>query len=267
MDDLTKDKLDEMRREGYSPAVVLQSSPGNYQAILKVEKTEDPQDREHANAVVSTLNKLYGDPHFSGAVHPHRAPGFENRKSRHQRADGTYPTVDLVEASGAVCEKAAEKMGEARRMYAELEAERAKQAAARERAAKARGDATPAVAVSPEEAYRIHQRDIVARFGAEANLSWVDGMVAVRMRVTGHPREAVEKALESCAREVPGREAAHNWTDYAKRTAAFAFEGVKAEAQIATNARYERIWRKLEGQDVSRLRDVYARSRGESRGR
>ena len=85
---------------------MLESSPGNYQAIITVPKLGTAHDKGVGNRLSDALNRQYGDPKLSGAIHPHRAPGYENRKPKHQREDGSYPEVRLLKAERRECIKA-----------------------------------------------------------------------------------------------------------------------------------------------------------------
>ena len=49
-----------------------------------------------------------------GCIHPHRAPGFENRKPKHRREDGSFPEVKLLVAEKRECRKALELAGDMR---------------------------------------------------------------------------------------------------------------------------------------------------------
>jgi hypothetical protein len=95
VDDLDNESLAKMIVDGYKPAAIIQSSPGNWQAIITIPKLGTGIDREIGNALVRALNKEYGDPAVSGEIHAHRAPGFDNKKPKHQRPDGTFPEVIL----------------------------------------------------------------------------------------------------------------------------------------------------------------------------
>ncbi|KJW92248.1 mobilization protein, partial [Enterobacter asburiae] len=106
IDDMNREKLERLIRDGYRPAVVLESSPGNYQAIITVPKLGTAHDKDVGNRLSDALNREYGDPKLSGAIHPHRAPGYENRKPKHQREDGSYPEVRLLKAERRECVKA-----------------------------------------------------------------------------------------------------------------------------------------------------------------
>ncbi|MEN1215555.1 DNA-primase RepB domain-containing protein, partial [Pseudomonas aeruginosa] len=103
IDDMNREKLERLIRDGYRPAVVLESSPGNYQAIITVPKLGTAHDKDVGNRLSDALNREYGDPKLSGAIHPHRAPGYENRKPKHQREDGSYLEVRLLKAERREC--------------------------------------------------------------------------------------------------------------------------------------------------------------------
>src|SRR5512134_3324387 len=105
IDDMDRGKLARLIQDGYKPAVVLESSPGNYQAIITIPKLGTAHDRDVGNRLAEQLNREYGDPKLSGCIHPHRAPGYENRKPKHQREDGTYPEVRLARAEPRECGK------------------------------------------------------------------------------------------------------------------------------------------------------------------
>lgn len=65
---------------GHTPCLVQSSSADNEQAILKVQRTDRPDEQALANKLVRDLNKDHGDPRFSGAVHAFRMGGFSNKK-------------------------------------------------------------------------------------------------------------------------------------------------------------------------------------------
>ena len=103
---------------------------------------------------------------------------------------------------------------------------------------------------SAVKAYQAHYQDVLQRTGG-ADLSRVDAMIAVRLRITGHSQEAIAGTLRQCApaiREVPeGR----NWEDYAQRTARYAFS-LPADRQAATLEKYRERWIRLEGREALR---------------
>ena len=101
IDDLTGANLEHLRNRGYSPANVLESSPGSFQAILKIPAK---LDKDATNEWFKDLNRELGDPKITGLRHPFRLAGFQNAKPKHREADnGRLPFVKLVEAVNRIC--------------------------------------------------------------------------------------------------------------------------------------------------------------------
>lgn len=248
VDDLTRASLTRMLADGHKPAAVLESSPDRFQAVLNVPKGSDDEDAERAvaNTLSARLNKAYGDPKLSGAIHPHRAPGFCNHKweegapaPKYQRQDGTFPEVNLVFAVPCNCTKAQALAQEIGQQLAEA----ARQAGARSAAP------TP-IGTLPSEVYAAHHKDIMARWrGDQPNLSIVDSMIAERMVATGHDEDSVRHAIEACAPSIRARPESRNWADYARRTAEYAVHSPKAAASIAKLRPYLGQLLRLEGRD------------------
>lgn len=98
VDDLTADAVKRMKATGFSPAVLVETSPGNFQAWLKHPR-QLPRD-------VSTLaaRKLAedfgGDRGAADWRHFGRLSGLTNRKSKYMSEAGLFPYVRLIEASG-----------------------------------------------------------------------------------------------------------------------------------------------------------------------
>lgn len=252
IDDMSREKLEKLVQDGYKPAAVLESSPGNYQAILTVPKLGTPHDKDVGNRLAENLNREYGDPKLSGCIHPHRAPGYENRKPKHQREDGSYPEVRLLKAERRECVKtlalASQIDAEYQRQAAEKAQEatqRARQPVGRAKSAQELGGASGGVA----EAYQRHYRDVLKRQkGGEVDLSRVDAMIAVRLRVTGHAQADIEGALRQCAPASRPKEEGRDWGDYAQRTARYSYSAA-GDRQAAELGKYRQQWEKLEGRE------------------
>ena len=251
IDDMNREKLERLIKDGYQPAAVLESSPGNYQAIITVQKLGTPHDRDVGNRLSDALNREYGDPKLSGAIHPHRAPGFENRKPKHQREDGSYPEVRLLKAERRECVKALA-------LSSQIDAEYQRQAALKAQQPE-RSRAKPALELaaasgSAIDAYQRHYRDVLKRQrGGEVDLSRVDSMIAVRMRVTGHDQAAIEGAIRQCAPATRQKDEGRDWNDYAQRTARYAYSAA-GDRQAAELGKYRQQWEKLEGREPQRQR-------------
>lgn len=80
IDDIKAENLQKVKDE-YSPCLIQSSSENNFQAILKVKKEKHRDEQSIANKVVVEINSKYGDPKFSGVVHPFRMAGFSNKKA------------------------------------------------------------------------------------------------------------------------------------------------------------------------------------------
>ncbi len=252
IDDMNREKLERLIRDGYRPAVVLESSPGNYQAIITVPKLGTAHDKDVGNRLSDALNREYGDPKLSGAIHPHRAPGFENRKPKHQREDGGYPEVRLLKAERRECVKALA-------LSSQIDAEYQRQAALKAQQPE-RSKAKPALELaaasgSAIDAYQRHYRDVIKRQrGGEVDLSRVDSMIAVRMRVTGHDQAAIEGAIRQCAPATRQKDEGRDWNDYAQRTARYAYSAA-GDRQAAELGKYRQQWEKLEGREPVRQQE------------
>ena len=252
IDDMNREKLERLIRDGYQPAAVLESSPGNYQAIITVPKLGTAHDKDVGNRLSDALNREYGDPKLSGAIHPHRAPGYENRKPKHQREDGSYPEVRLLKAERRECVKALA-------LSSQIDAEYQRQAALKAQQPE-RSKAKPALELaaasgSAIDAYQRHYRDVLKRQrGGEVDLSRVDSMIAVRMRVTGHDQAAIEGAIRQCAPATRQKDEGRDWNDYAQRTARYAYSAA-GDRQAAELGKYRQQWEKLEGREPVRQQE------------
>ena len=240
IDDMSAQSVNKLRADGFQPAVILLSSPGNYQCILTIPKLGTEFDRQVGNRITELLNRRYGDKNLSGCIHPHRAPGFENRKPKHRREDGGYPEVKLIAAARVECPKA---LALSQQLSSNLEEEDRK---ARERAARVRTDTSFVGSPgSPIAAYHAHFNDIHRHMAVE-DASRVDAMIAIRMRATGHSQADIAAAIEQCAPAIRNGEKRRNWRDYAERTANYAF-GFAGDRELIQRERLIPSWRRAEG--------------------
>lgn len=236
IDDMSRDSLKRLQEDGFRPAVVLESSPGNYQCLLTIPRLGSEHDRDVGNRITEHLNREYGDKKLCGCIHPHRAPGFENRKPKHKREDGGYPQVKLLFAERRECGKALALARRIDREYAE-DAEKRKT----ERRTFQVPDFRPS---DPAAAYYAHLDNIRRHLSIE-DFSRVDAMIALRMRSNGHSRESVAETIRACAPTIRDKPTGRNWQRYAERTADYAF-GPAGDRDLERNERYRELWRKIE---------------------
>ena len=244
IDDMTRESLKRLQEDGFRPTVVLESSPGNYQCLLTIPKLGTEFDRDVGNRITERLNREYGDKKLCGCIHPHRAPGFENRKPKHRREDGSYPQVKLLFAERRECGKALALARRIGREYAE---------AAKKRQAEQQTFQTPDFRPGdPAAAYYAHLENIRRHLTIE-DYSRVDAMIALRMRSNGHSRENVEETIRICAPTIRDSPTGRNWQRYAERTVNYAF-GPAGDRDLERNARYRELWGKVEGKEENEQR-------------
>lgn len=244
IDDMTRDSLKRLQEDGFRPSVVLESSPGNYQCLLTIPKLGTEFDRDVGNRITERLNREYGDKKLCGCIHPHRAPGFENRKPKHRREDGSFPQVKLLFAERRECGKA---LALARRIDHEYAEEAEKRKA--EHRTLPMPDFRPG---DPAAAYYAHLENIRRHLTIE-DYSRVDAMIALRMRSNGHSRENVEETIRICAPTIRDSPTGRNWQRYAERTVNYAF-GPAGDRDLERNARYRELWGKVEGKEEKEQR-------------
>ena len=124
IDDATIHVVERLKSEGFGPAVVLETSPGNFQAWLRHGKILP----KHLSTLAARLlaSRYGGDLASADWRHYGRLAGFTNRKDKYRKTDGTFPYVRLHEATGVVYSKAVAFLAEVKSIY---EAERSKVAA------------------------------------------------------------------------------------------------------------------------------------------
>src|ERR1700683_3935927 len=100
-DDLTTGAVSAMKQAGFNPAVIVETSLGNYQVWLK---HSERLNKEVSTAAARALaEKFGGDRGAADWRHFGRLAGFTNRKVKHLDAStGLYPFVRLIEADGGV---------------------------------------------------------------------------------------------------------------------------------------------------------------------
>src|SRR6266700_3286020 len=105
VDDLKGAAIQKMKRQGFVPAVLVETSPGNFQAWVNHGKQ---LERSLSTAVAKSLAaKFHGELGSADWRHFGRLSGFTNRKEKYRQPDGHFPYVLLREASGSTYAKAA----------------------------------------------------------------------------------------------------------------------------------------------------------------
>jgi len=106
VDDLTAEALERMKHSGFTPALIVETSPNNFQVWLNHGRTL-PKAASTV-AARSLAERFHGDRGAADWRHFGRLAGFTNRKDKYRQPSGLYPYVRLVHATGQVYERAAE---------------------------------------------------------------------------------------------------------------------------------------------------------------
>jgi len=97
LDDPAPGILARLRAQGHEPCVVAETSPGRWQAWIRVSQA--PLLPALATRVAKRLAQIYAaDPASADWRHLGRLVGFTNRKPARCRADGLAPWVKLIHA-------------------------------------------------------------------------------------------------------------------------------------------------------------------------
>lgn len=99
VDDLKPEALGRLKAAGFRPAVVVETSPNNFQAWLK-HPAQLPRDVSTA-AARELATRFDGDLGAADWRHFGRLSGFTNRKRKYEGDNGLYPFVRLIESAGA----------------------------------------------------------------------------------------------------------------------------------------------------------------------
>jgi hypothetical protein len=117
LDDADPAALSAMRTHGHEPCVVLQTSPGHWQAWVHVGST--PLEPALATAVGRHLAYLYGgDRASTDWRHLGRLAGFTNQKPHRRQGNGCPPWVKIVHAAAGLASQAQRLLQAAREQLA-----------------------------------------------------------------------------------------------------------------------------------------------------
>lgn len=219
LDDVTREAIPRMQADGAAPAVVVETSPRNYQAWVCVARGQLPRDL--VTALARLLCDRYGGDRNAAHVRQYgRLAGFTNRKEKHRRADGLYPQVVLRAAWGYRAPAADALLAEARQRQQEgpaivtsarpVRVDPSVMAAA---AADAPTDLSPLGRL-----YQLEARRLLRRYPA-VDASRLDWMIVVSLVHTFVDAEALdlERAMIEGSPALAERKAGHV-ADYVRRT-------------------------------------------------
>ena len=252
VDDLKPQALAQMKADGYTPAAITQTSPGNFQAWVKLsDQPVPPEVRREAARYLA--EKYQGDPNSADSRHYGRLAGFTNRKPQHER-QGLQPFVRLIEAGQRVAD-AGRMLIEACELAIQRRVDRAEQ----QRRLELVQQVTPGLPPQrdPAAEYRRLAQPIVARYGQAGQTldhSRMDWMIAKAMAGSGrYSQEAIAQGIIQASPNIEDRKRGH-LKDYATRTVAKAWEETTEQREAAAAAARHR-----EAQELAAARAVQVR--------
>ena len=223
VDDLKPQALARMKAEGFASAATIETSPGNYQAWVKL--SDKPLSAEIRERAAKGLAKHYGgDPNSADSRHYGRLAGFTNQKPQHTR-DDRQPYVLAHDCTGKVAKAAPAYLERILEGLDKAEArkERQKRLEALQTAKLGPGSH------SPTHEYQKQAQRLLESFGEGADLSRMDWMIAQDMAKSGRfTVQDIEKGIRECSPNVESRKAGHT-EDYAKRTAVNAWQSPEVQ--------------------------------------
>lgn len=223
IDDLNQNALKAMNDKGLKAAAIIQTSPGNYQAWVKL--SDEPVPAEIRKLAARGFAKEFGgDPNSTDSKHYGRLAGFTNQKPKYNH-QGKQPYVLAHECSGVASKAATEYLEKIKThiAIAELALER-----------KMRLDSIKAYTatgyepIDPVQEYQRQAKRLFERYGDKADLSKIDWMISLDMAKSAKfSQKDIEKAIQKCSPNIESRKAGH-LEDYAKRTAEKAWQEPEA---------------------------------------
>lgn len=218
IDDLNLKKIESMKLDGFEPFCVVESSPSNFQAWVRLSSKSLNYDQR--NLMTKKLAQKYdGDRRAVNGVRIGRLQGFSNRKLKHRRAFGQPPPCRVTESRQIIATRGAE-------MIKQIDQDIALDVAAKTRQIRIESIVRPqsreyaSYSTSPNEFYRIEAKKIMQIYGKETKLSEMDFMIARTMLQKHFTDEQIGHAMQSESPQVSTRHS--NLVDYVKRTIAAA---------------------------------------------
>lgn len=214
LDDISLATIDRMGKDGLPPAVVVESSPGNYQAWVRVQDDGAKLSEAVRKAVSVELCRMYGgDAGSRDAVHWGRLAGFTNRKPHHVSRDGLFPYATLTRRTGKTAPAGPRLVVDVGTRLAEAN-ERSRQAALVDSLRQTRSafDDT-----DPWWFYEQCLAHLKGDFGQDYDRSRADWIIATYLLERGHALATVAQVIADLSEDLQDRKTAHV-ADYVVRT-------------------------------------------------
>lgn len=218
IDDLQVSSLLQMEREGVRCACVVETSPFNHQAWVRVSNSSlSPRIATLVGEILAT--RYNGDQGSKDFRHLGRAVGFTNLKPEHIQENGLFPYVKLIESEGVMTPNGDELLAEAAQLHRTKELEhramRSKRSARRKKKP----------GIEPEKYFENAVAFINEQYGLGTDGSRADASAALHMHYRGYNRDEIEAGMLANIR-IHERRKGHV-EDYVRRTITWALNNDK----------------------------------------
>jgi hypothetical protein len=241
IDDLKPEALKAMSDRGLKPAAIIQTSPNNYQAWVKLsDKPVSPDIRKMAARGLA--KEFGGDLNSADSNHYGRLAGFTNQKQKYNQ-NGKQPYVLAHDCSGDTSKSAVEYL---ERIKAHLAASEM-QAEQKKRLEAIKAASMPKYGANAGQEYQGQAKRLLEKYGENADLSRIDWMISLDMaKSSKFSQQDIETVLRKHSPNIESRKAGHI-NDYAKRTAEKAWQA--PEALQSRQEKAEQAKSKIKDQD------------------
>lgn len=210
VDDLSSSRLDEIKKDLFIPSAVVETSPGNFQAWIRLSATQITP--ELATACARYLaDKFQGDRNSADWKHFGRFSGFTNRKPKYCDSSGRFPFVLCKSAAYHVCQPGRDLI---RAM--DIKLKQSQSCAKNEISNSDSGFKNPGSSKNIFEAAQEISSSVMKRFSS-VDLSRVDFSVAKELVLRGYNDQAIAEALRQSSQDLSSRKTGHV-DDYLLRT-------------------------------------------------
>ena len=208
VDDLSNDDIEAMKIEGREPALVIETSPKNFQVWVKVA---DSVPADQRGAIAQQLaNEYDADKASADSRHYGRLAGFTNRKDKYSSRQGYQPWVLCRESSGKAATAGPDLV---QQVTQELDAKAQKLEQGRR--LEVIETAVQQGRRSVADEYKSEMRGLLKRFGDD--LSKCDFIAAMNLAEKGRGTHEIAQAMAEFSPELATRKKGHE-DDYINRT-------------------------------------------------
>lgn len=209
LDDLPASTALTLQADGLAPACITETSPGNFQAWIRISET--PVNSAIRGTIARRLaDELGADRASAEKRHFGRLAGFTNRKPKRTLPNGHHPFVLCHRSDGVVAARGADLIREAEATLSEKRAASEKRRVSEEpRVAQAPRSNThaapprPRVRLDADTAFRDHWRAWEAQGGTDKSAG--DFAVACRMVWEGYGSYEIERAMAANSPDIETR--------------------------------------------------------------